>query len=310
VADLTARDLIRAVAVVGFWVALPLVWVRATVGSRASSSTALDLPAARWLLLSIAAGLLISAVLTAVSGLEGPASHVLGGCALIGLGVSGLLLIGLEVAGVLLPSFVLPTTVRRLTVQAGAGPGLWLAAGSAAVLFASAVVPDIDLRVRSLISFLDRRSAAGLFLAATGLFVLGRARYLPWVTASAGGRSGEIEGWAVPFLGPLTLLSVWALGAALLCWFVRPAVTPLLVAAAAGWFSSFLSAIAIISGDTIARIRVDDFLPASVRHLSPAAHVAPGPRLAFVASVTTVAAVAYLLHRVDDGRDQIDLEQP
>jgi hypothetical protein len=291
-------------AALTFLASLAGTWMRAGIGSSVPSYRGWDLPFARWLLLLTGVAMLALSTLTLLPAASKMASRGLVIVGAIASFSTGLLLLGLEVVGRLIPSFVLPPTIRRLSVQTGGGLGLWLALGASATLIAAGTGSTMGLSASIWRSFDDRRAAVAAALGLLGTIAIARFRYLPWVAGSAGGHSAHIEGWALPWVGPFTLLGLWALGLSIVIWFARPTALPLLTAAAACWFVSFLSALTLITARTIARVRIEDRLPASVRNLSPAADPTWGPGACYAASLITVACVAYLLHRTDVGRDR------
>lgn len=211
---------------------------------------------------------------------------------------TGLLLLLVEAAAGLIPRSFLPATVRRLTVDLGAGPGLWLAfGGSVCAALAAAAPPWSRLGLATSLSR-DRsssvRTAAVLALLGSTV-VFGWARYEPWVNASAGGDTFALEGWSTPWLGPLSLIALWGLVISVTVLVVVRVDVAALIAAGSAWLASFLGALAILSSGALGQIRIADRLPVEVRHLSPAVGSARGAWFAFASGLVAAGAAALIL---------------
>lgn len=211
---------------------------------------------------------------------------------------TGLLLLLVEAASGLIPRSFLPATVRRLTVDLGAGPGLWLAFGGSVCAALAAAAPPWS-RLGLATSITGGRSSSIRIAAVLALLgstvVYGWARYEPWVNGSAGGNTFALEGWSTPWLGPVSLIALWGLVVSVAVLVVVRVDVAALIAAGAAWLASFLGALAILSSGAIGRIRIADRLPVEVRHLSPAVGSARGAWFAFASGLVAASAAALIL---------------
>lgn len=114
-----------------------------------------------------------------------------------------------ESVGVLLPLDFLPDSVRRNLIEASAREGLWLGLlfGIGGLAWCNA---PLRQQIASRLSYLgraefDRPAAVLTGLLGLSMVGVGMTRYAPWVRALAGDRRIVVEGWAVPFVGPLSL---------------------------------------------------------------------------------------------------------
>lgn len=222
-------------------------------------------------------------------------------------------LIGLlETTPVQPPRLGIPVTVERLTFDLHAGAGLWVAAAAATV----ALVTSAGLRPPSLTSEMAGGLAAlwrvellGAVLMVGIALALALLRYQPWLDGAVAGQSLDVEGWALPWLGPLSLMLVWALAvaAALVC-FGRPRAGALL-SAGSGWCVACLSGIALLIGSRLGELsagRIDLEalgVPESV-DVSAGLDVTNTAWIAFVLGWVAAGAAALVLWNVGPTRAQ------
>lgn len=121
----------------------------------------------------------------------------------------------LEFVGSTIPTANLPRFVGRELVQAGSGPGLWLAATATLGGGLTALSDRLVWRPRRRSLTADPMGAAGTLLAMAGIFGLVVGRWWPWVGVAAHRSTVEAEGRALPWIGPLTALGAWTLAVAL-----------------------------------------------------------------------------------------------
>jgi hypothetical protein len=173
-------------------------------------------------------------------------------------------LLGIEASGSLLPLSFLPETLRRSTGVLSAGGGLWISlAGAVAVVFATSGLGRWQFHRHSWSHGEDRRKLGILALLLAFTAFIGWLRYQPWVASSALGDDLGVSGQAAPWVGPASLFALFLLvGAFVLLVFARFQVAGL-VTAGAGWLISFLAAMSVIVGESLARLRLDALLEGS-----------------------------------------------
>lgn len=212
--------------------------------------------------------------------------------------VAGVLLVVVECASAIIPNGLLPALVRRYALDLRAGPGLWLALAGGALAAAAlsgrlpAATPELSGRVEHGLLRRPVLALLALVALAAGFGVL---RYSPWITATAVGDHYGVGGWALPWVGPLSLLAMLGLIAAAAAALAGRETTAALVAAGAGWVITLVAALTIITASTLADVRFADFAPARLRgdvpHLGPSG----GATFAFALGLAAVAVAATLL---------------
>lgn len=223
------------------------------------------------------------------------------GCLVVsGISVAGLalFLIALESIAAAIPRDVLPATIRRLSIEIAGGSGAWLALAGAATILVGALGVTAGVSLRGL----DWQRVAGalgprlpavvILLAAAGV---GVARYESWTDAGVAGQSTSVEGFALPWAGPLTLVAVWVLLVAGGVSLVRPWAAPSLAAVLAAWLASFLAAIVMIGSSLLAEVRIDAWiedldLPSAIADPEPWVETGRGAWLTFAAACLAVVA--------------------
>jgi hypothetical protein len=208
--------------------------------------------------------------------------------------VTGLLILLVEVAGALVPASILPTTVRRISVDPGAGPGLWaaFALSVAAALAASgygARVGDAVRRVRC--SERPRLTTGALLGLATILFWW--LRYQPWIDASGAGQQLGLDGAATPWVGPLSLVALCLMIGALAAVVLAGGQAGPLLAGGAAWLATFVAAVAIMAGEALGQVA--NLHVRALRGVDPSFSVTPAVWVAFAAGMLIAAAAAALL---------------
>lgn len=203
-----------------------------------------------------------------------------------------------SVAGVL-PTEALPRSISRANAGIQAGAGLWLAASCglmAVVAMASArVVRDIGRAVQRALR--DRRPAAllaVLWLVAS-LPLIGVLRYQPWLTVSAAGEQYSLEPWALPWVGPLSLVPMWGLGLALVLLVLGRTELGALVAAFSGWVLTFAAGVCILASNTLGDLGVQDLAPAALEGLGLEVVVGWPVWAAFALGLSVAGAAAHAL---------------
>ena len=251
-------------------------WLRARIGTHSASYAPAQAPAL------LVAPLIAIAAVVVVAG----ADHALGrnrriSAALIpSLAVavmSAIMLLILETAATWIPQWLLPATVRRATVALGAGPGLWLmfAGGVLAVVSAAGwrmQVTTARLRSLQLTSGGQRLAVLGACLLLVACAGYGWLRYRPWARAALLTDSIQAPGWAIPWLGPLSLLAVWSLVAATVLALGLRLAPATIAAASAGAIATVPPAVVIITAGTVARLRLPDLGGADLTGVDVSVH--------------------------------------
>lgn len=275
---------------------LSMVWLRAGIGPDAKAYEAGDLPV---LVLPV----MLAATIAAVAALVGAATgarHAVSAAAVAGgivIALTAPVILILETVASAIPDSLLPATARRLAVDVGAGPGLWIALLGGLVILASTAARKPPF-LSSLSAVLKggrayRALPALLLLLATCLF--GWLRYEPWVIASTFGSSDDLAGWSLPWIGPLSLVALGLLAAALAAASLLQLQLAGLLAAGGGWLVTFLTAIVAKATSGLARLRFDELTPDRVRGYSPHVELAPATWIAFGTGIAAAAAGAGLL---------------
>ena len=175
--------------------------------------------------------------------------------AVVAVVFTGAAIVALETAAAMIPNSALPATARRSSLDLGAGIGLWVACGAGLVAVLALADRRIGpLELRSWFSTGNRQGMPALAALLTLTVLFGWVRYETWFDASAAGGHLGLAGWASPWIGPLSLIAVWLLIAALGLGLGSRTQAAGLFAAAGGWLASFAAALAIIAADTIGNL--------------------------------------------------------
>lgn len=222
----------------------------------------------------------------------------------VAIAAAGLIVL-VETVGVSIPKELLPATVRRATVGLGAAGGLWLLGGGAAAM-AVACSPGLRGRALGIASGLDRPRARQVSLAclALTLGLLIAIRYQPWVIGTAAHEQVGVDAWLTPWIGPLSLLAVWCVAAALLAGLVGRVVTASLLAAFGGWLATFAAALVIVATDTLAAAPFEKIAPAASSAYAPSFKIAPAAGANFALGLLAAAAGAALIATSPSNRNQ------
>jgi len=245
------RIVVALVACAVVAVAEFLPWVVAGVGTAASSYSAFEVwPLAVAELLAIAAGAGIAA--TALLLRRPKLTEGATVAAIVAVVLTASTIVALETTAMLIPDSALPATLRRTGLDLGAGIGLWIActAGLIAVLaLAGWRFRPIEIRTWTTAGNREWALALLALLALTVLFAW--LRYETWFDAAAAGEELGLAGWAAPWIGPLSLLAVWMLIAAIGCGLGARTQLAGLLAAAGGWLVTLVAALAIVAANAI-----------------------------------------------------------
>ncbi|MCD9625262.1 hypothetical protein [Rhabdothermincola salaria] len=282
---------------------LTAVWLSVRTGSSTSRFAGLEVPILRYVLLALVAcallGVLIEGLVLDRWPLAVPA--IAGSVVLV---LAALLLILEEVAASLIPTSFLPTSVRRLTVDVYGGLGIWMAAFASLALVVTSRIDGgaigVAHKVWMGVQRLPLRWLAAFILVGVSVCVAAWSRYQPWAAGSAGIERIEVPGWSLPFVGPGSLIAVVALGAAAVVLTVQRNLVAALVLVVSGWALSFLAALALLATSTLARVKVNQYLPSTVERYGPSVEVRWGAWLMFATGCVAAAcgmAIVYWSER-------------
>lgn len=282
---------------------LTAVWLSVRTGESTARFAGLEVPVLRYVLVALVTfallGVLIEGVLLDRWPLSVPA--ISGSVVLV---LAALILVLEEVAASLIPTFFLPTSARRLTVDVYGGLGIWIAAfASLALVVTSRIEGGAFGVVRNAWTDAQRlplRWLAAFILAGVSVGVAAWSRYQPWATGSTGTEQVEVPGWSLPFVGPASLVAVLGMGAAAAVLTVHRNLVAALVLAASGWALSFVAAVALLAASTLARVEVGQYLPSAVEQYGPSVQVRWGAWLMFVTGCAAAAcgmAIVYWSER-------------
>lgn len=294
---------ICALCLAGALTVLSLPLVREAAGARAAIHAS-QIPAVQVLALALLSGIALASVLnhwlrrSGVSEMTLIAAATLAGACLA-------LLFALEAFSTMLPTGVLPTTIRRATFTARGASGLWLLL-IISVALVIATVPQLSAKATRLLRQSLQRDPLEVAAAITAIaVVLGAVhyRYVGWVTASAATESVHIEAWATPWIGPLSLVAVWCLGAGAIAVVMGRRATAAILGGLGGWLLILCSGLVIVAGEEFAQLRIESIAPPAVRDYSPQFHVAGAAWIAYgLGWLGAAAGAAMLVERSESNR--------
>jgi hypothetical protein len=217
------------------------------------------------------------------------------------------LIVALETVATLIPSSLLPATLRRLTIGVSAEVGLWVAFASALVATAAASgmavpatlrnmhAPSRPGRPRAFPLTLLRTQVLGLLGIALVIVATVWLRYEYWIGASAAQEHLRLAGWTIPWVGPLSLLATAILIAGMTVVLLGRTDIGALMVAGAGWLTSFLAALVILTCDTMAQLRLNDLAPEQIRGYGPTFQLGWAAWVVFLVGLVAAAAAAAII---------------
>jgi hypothetical protein len=242
-----------------------LHWVSVR-GAYERTLTGLDLAGFRWVVLALCAVCVVLSLGWAVTGHPATQRALLPTTATaIALGVGFLVLVeGLPAA---IPHALVPKTIRRYSLDVGAGAGPWLFAVAGLVLLLSS----------RLNGALQPRTADRLLVALLSALVgldgaLACLRVQPWVTGDVAGQAFSVEGRALPYVGPITVGVCLLVAVGVAGHLLRGSAWPLLVSAAACWVGGATTALTLAPVAAARSLRIPG-LPAHLTSVSSTAAV-------------------------------------
>lgn len=175
--------------------------------------------------------------------------------AAIGFGVVLLVtaawIITVEGVSLLIPRAILPATVRRFTIGLGVDIGPWLVTALCVVAILACLgllnrVVDRFLRHDGEAVALYAGRVAAFVLAVGGAVLIGFGRSRPLAAVDWSGNHVDVETWALPYIGPGSLLVVMVIGVTAVV-AMTGIVTSLLsvVGASAAWLSATVAGLLV-----------------------------------------------------------------
>jgi hypothetical protein len=126
-------------------------------------------------------------------------------------------------------------------------------------------------------------------------------RYASWIDAAELDHHVGIPGWTTPWVGPLSLTAVCMLIVAVLVAGLSRDRLAGLLAAAAGWLTSFLAALAVIITSTIGKLGMEIPLPQEIERYTPQFRTTPFVWVAFFAGLAVAGVGAVLVSTAPSG---------
>jgi len=281
--------------VLGLSIALP--WVRITTGDEVRYLAAVDLSWIAWLLIAGAVSGVLSAVIECI--ILRRSCQIALAVSLSTIGLMVVLIAVIENVSSWVPRTLLPTTIRRLTLDVGAAGGIWVAlVGGAIGASAASGLMSQGMRVlRSLYNShepSDRARLAGICAILLGLPGAVAARYQPWIDSAVNGHSASVAGWAIPYVGPGSLALVWCLIAVSCVAVVRQNPFAALLGGVLCWALLSASLVMAVTADSVGPT-VLERVPLELRRLGPKFNAGRGPLLASIAAAVLVVGFALLI---------------
>lgn len=275
---LAAAATAAAVTVASLW----LNWL-VLHGTSHRSWTGTTIDGERWILW-VAAGCGVVAGTTVASDLSlSRVTVAVAGSAQIVIGVLSIVIF--EGLPALIPHALVPKTARRYSLDVGAGFGPWLFAAGGLLLLVST---HLDRLAK--IPLPRPRVLAVVGGAATLEFLLLYLRSNAWLTGRADSHHVALDGRALPWVAPITLLVCLVSIGATLAYLLSGRVLILLAASAVCWFGSLAATLVLVPAAAAHAIHVPGV---GGRVIGVAA--SPSCWLFAVLSVGLAASIAYLV---------------
>lgn len=228
-----------------------LPWAISRLGDSDASPRLVDLTMVRWVFLAcgicVAAGLWAQRLGRSTSGLRAVAVA----CAVVLTVVPILGLAAIELIAIWMSPDRLPTTFRRLALGVKPMPGIWLTGvGGALCLVGATGQGAAGGRVLRTLGrdLRDRCPLAWMGVALTGaVALLAAARYMSWVRIDSSLETWEIAGWAMPWIGLVSLVGALAALALGLLAMTRPSIGAGVALSGVGWAITFVAGMTIVA---------------------------------------------------------------
>lgn len=248
-----ARRADDAFLMAGLLVVLASAWVPwavSRVGESDAAPRLMDLPMTRWAFVACGIGISIRLVGEWRGGRSKVSDALSVVCATILCVVPVLGMALIELVTMWMSPDLLPATLRRLAFGLKPMPGIWLAAIGGALCLVGATERGHGAR-RLLVSLrrglAQRNPAALMFVAlAVAVGVLAGARYGAWVHVNSTWESWNVPGWAMPWIGLLSLAALLAASAIGVLAAIRPSVGLGVALSTIGWSIAFMAGLTIL----------------------------------------------------------------
>jgi len=192
-------------------------WGSAGAVGREANWTLWDIRGINVVVLIAALAAIGSAILEAVIAKRRPVAALAVATLTVTIGI--VFIVGAESIDWLIPRSLLPRTIRRLTIGLGAGLGAWIAVAAATLVLLAGTGHGASggRRVgRWVTSASDEPiQLVGVALLVTATVALAFARYYDWVEITATTGTLDVPGFAVPVVGPFSVLVVFTWAAAI-----------------------------------------------------------------------------------------------
>ncbi len=270
---------------------LQLPWLGAGFGGDSVAYSGLQLLPAG-IPVAIAALITTFAAVVGVRGAPGPARlGIAASCVSAAIAAATIMLS--EMTALAPPVSVLPRAIDGAAQPVGAGYGVWLAllgSVTAAIALHGQSSGAIVRRLR--FSRHEWRRVPGVLALVTLTALIGWLRYQAWIDASLLGGHLPLPALAAPWIGPLSLTSVLMLVGAMGLAAFSNAQLAGLVAASAGWLTSFVAALVVLSGGSFG-LGVEG---SSFSEGPLGVHATAFVWVAFLAGLTAAGVGAFLVH--------------
>lgn len=229
-------------------------WFSGEVGDDPISYTLLEIPLAP-LGLGIAVAVVAGGALAALGGRAG-GLELAGTVALAVALTTATLVVMAEIVASVVPTDIIPLTARRTTLELGAGAGAWLALITATAA-AMVAAERVRARARGAAAAAWARGPAsvagmcGMLAAAVALIQL---RQETWVDATALERGVTVDGVALPWIAPITLVAVWMIAGGAMLAIVGLTEAGALIAAGAGWLVTASAGTTVVLADAVSGV--------------------------------------------------------
>lgn len=179
------------------------------------------------------------------------------------MGLTTFVVIAELVAFVIVPDAI-PDSLEQFAVGVGASTGLWCALGGAAVMLIANLGHGGRLVafIQSLGAGILRREGRAIapLLIVAGALLIARGRTAPWLLVESKLSDWNVNGWALPWIGIIILMGLYATFAVGLAAALRPTRGLGVLAVTLGWMLTLSPALVIIAGRAMSKMSVPSWL--------------------------------------------------
>jgi hypothetical protein len=171
---------------------------------------------------------------------------------------------------------LLPTSLRRLSFGVSPLVGIWVAfLGAGLVLISSTgAASAFTDRLSDMVSGVLRRSPSslGLLCLLIGIPLLEFGRYGAWINLESQNDKWSMPGFAIPWVGVITLVALFAVVVVAVVCFIRPHLLGGLVLVLIGWILTITPALLLIISSGTPKITAPAWLRHDLVHWSVQIH--------------------------------------